>query len=58
MQKGLESCILVPPPEQMPLDIKKLLRKKKAESPGFSTGVEFQPHSSSGQLLGTVDLRV
>lgn len=22
MQKGLESCILLPPPEQIPLDIK------------------------------------
>lgn len=53
MRNGLEIYVLVPPSDQMHLDTK----KKKAESTEFSTGVEFQSHSSFGQVLGSLDLR-
>lgn len=45
MHNGLAIYFLVPPPD------------REAESPGFSTGVEFHSHSSFGQVLGSLDLR-
>lgn len=43
MQNGLESCIIVPPPEQMPLDIKKLLRKKSLKAQDSALVLNFSP---------------